>query len=252
MAEIVTLPLHTLIRHAISGIVTILLFVIFPIAVMRPESLKDIFAIGGVIGLGILSIVLGFLWDAMKLYRFTIGYSKQRKAFVHKIANALSVPDKEALAYLAKASQIEREEHGGDLFLLHSKWVMSQVCAFLFVLAFVLWASTATWQAIAHTGEHIFILYLSSAVFLIFGLRLYTMAANEQQRIDIAWTVFCRDNAKTIRNEIEKPRRRKSTERNLLPASEHASGEGGKMEPPKAGLKISSEEDPEGRILVEI
>lgn len=199
-----TLPLPSIIRHAISGAVTIILFLLFPITIMKPDILGDILNFGGVLGFSALSIVIGFLWDAMKLYRFSFKYSQIKSRFVKEIAIALSVPEHESLAYLAKASQLERQHHGGDIFLLHSKWIMTKICALLFVVAGVLWSSVATYQCARNVDDHSVSLYLSSFIFLTIGIRLYAMAAQEQRRIDRAWIVFCRDNAEAIKGDHSK------------------------------------------------
>ena len=64
-----TFPITTILRNGITGAIFVLVMVVFPLFVFSFDKAKDFVNASSVAGLAMISIISGFLLDAMKVYR---------------------------------------------------------------------------------------------------------------------------------------------------------------------------------------
>ena len=184
-----------LIRYGLTGIVAIGAFLLIPMSVLNPDSLRLLGSVGGVTGTVVAGIVLGFLIDALKLYQFSPGYRLARREFAAGIAKALEVPQMpqaDAMVYFSRAVHLERAKAGGAIFFDHARWAMMIMSSVLLAAASITWVSVALWYSATH--RHHPALYLAALALGVLAFRLDRTARQQRRRVNMEYLAFCREN----------------------------------------------------------
>ena len=74
MKSLDSLPLPTLLRYGLTGVVSVLLFTVVPWVLYKPSAAMDLATPGSMAALTTLGFILGFVLDALKPYQWSPGY----------------------------------------------------------------------------------------------------------------------------------------------------------------------------------
>ena len=192
MNSLEALSLSTYVRFGLTGLVTLMLFAVVPTLIYVPQAFAAFNNVGGVVGITILSLALGFIVDGLKLYQFKVGYKARRTAFMGDIAVALDVERRLAPVYFVKLAQLERQRGLGYADLLHAKWVMLQVCSRLFIGACLLGGAAALLEWRFGSASRAIALATVALTSGLIGWRLVITAKQEQALVEKTYVEFCR------------------------------------------------------------
>lgn len=187
-----------LIRYGLTGLVAEILFLIVPLGILRPEYLTEMTKLAGLSGFLIFGIVLGFILDALKMYQFFPGYKRDRSLLLKEISKALDVAEEDAVTYVSKVMQIDREKAGGSIFFAHARWVMMNISCVLLILAAAIWGLIAILLLIFESNPSGTALIIAAIIMAVIAWRLFYTAKQEQEKTDKAYVMFCRENKTMI------------------------------------------------------
>jgi hypothetical protein len=185
------LPLSTFVRFGLTGIISVVLYLIVPLAVFNPNALKSLTDIDGVIGIVVGGFTFGFIIDGMKLYQLSPRYSRRKTEFMRRIAEALNVKIEAASVYFVKAAQLEREYGMGQIDFVHSRWVMFDACSKLFFFASFIWGGIGIVVHRYGFPQEAVSLGIISGTCLIISLRWFATSKQEQSRSESLYVDFC-------------------------------------------------------------
>jgi hypothetical protein len=192
MRTLENLPLSTLLRFGLAGLVSIVLYVILPLGILRPDALLTLANTGGAIALLVGAVCAGFVLDSLKIYQFSLGYQRRKVRFMQQIAEALGVEESAAPFLFVKAAELERKFGLGYVDFMHSRYVMIDAFSKLFLVAAFLWGGVALIESsLGYPGAAI-AFAISAGVCLLFGLRLVMTSRQEQRRAEHLYVDFCR------------------------------------------------------------
>jgi hypothetical protein len=144
----ITLP--AFLWYVLPGVNAIFFLLVLPTVTLDFEFLSKSMSWTSVLGYLTAALVIGFLMDSMKLYKFTWGYSRAKRAFYLQLASAARgnlapVPDTTANERLGKSIfRLVRFSMGkeGTIFPLweHSRWVMANHSSKLAYASSAMWA----------------------------------------------------------------------------------------------------------------
>lgn len=192
----------TIVRYAVPGCVGILFLFIVPCSFLNAEILRELNTGSGLIYMGVATLVLGYLLDIFKVYKFTFGYERGSKEIDKEIAQILNTDVDYSKVYLARAANHE-EKNEGNICILHAKWVMAQKCTFIFYLTFLIWVLFF----VLSINEIIEINYMIclgiSFICLFLGVRLNRMCVYEQKRIRKSYIDYIKRNKSIFVSEFD-------------------------------------------------
>lgn len=191
------ITLTMVVRYILPGTMTLMLFVFLPGIVFSVDFIERVLNISGVILALVLGVLLGYLLDLLKISRLTFGYKKVRAELINSISDAFNIEKGESLALLSKAANMEEKEEG-DIFVIHTKWVMSTKCVFVFYLSFIVWVILFVLSLIGLIGGNFVICLCISLISLIIGIRLNYAAILEQKRLTRSYIHYIKSNADVL------------------------------------------------------
>ncbi|MDM8543433.1 hypothetical protein QUF90_20355 [Desulfococcaceae bacterium HSG9] len=184
------------IRYGLTGLNTIIILFIVPIAVLRPDIIKEIIKVTGMFGIALLSFGIGFLLDTLKLYQFSPGYKKRKGQFLSEFASTLEIESKDASSFFSMTTKISRDHHNHEIENRQSRWIMADHTSKVILASIIAWVilllivKTSTIRIIVSVGIIVFY------VFLFF--RLHTVASQERAKSNQNYINFAKHNTKMI------------------------------------------------------
>lgn len=193
----IPITLTMIVRYILPGAITLMLFVFLPGMVFTVDFFDKVLNISAVILFLVLSIIFGYLLDLLKISRITFGYKKGRSEMIETISNEFKVNKSESLSLLSKAANMEEKEEG-DIFVVHTKWVMATKCVFIFYLSFLVWLGLTVLTVVGYLNGSYIICLAISLLSLIIGARLNYAATLEQKRLTRSYIHYIKSNAEVL------------------------------------------------------
>ncbi len=122
MKALDSLPLPSLVRYGLTGMVAALLIFVLPYALIEPSVITKIATGGGVASLIFGGIVVGFVLDAIKVYQFSPNYKDTKQQFFNNVAKIFGVPIGKAGRLSSRAFYLEQTNNGGHILLFCFSW----------------------------------------------------------------------------------------------------------------------------------
>ena len=191
MKTLEQLPFSMFVRYGLTGLITLVVFGVVPCAVFRPAVLASLTSVGGVLSLLVIGLASGLVFDALKPYQFGRGYRRQKAQFMRRISDALEVDPRLAPIHFVRAAQLERAHGLGHIDLMHSRWVMIDSCARIFMTGSCVWGIVGLIALFRGRGSQGWPLLATSFVCLGLSLRLLNTALQERIRVADLYVHFC-------------------------------------------------------------
>jgi hypothetical protein len=136
------ISLPTFIWYVLPGINAIFFLVVLPITILDFELLANSFSWITVVGWLMGGLIIGFLMDSMKIYKFTYGYRKLKDRFFKDLAKAVggNEGDRNVGRNIFVVMRLMMDEEKNLFpFWEHSRWVMINHTSKTAFLAVILW-----------------------------------------------------------------------------------------------------------------
>ncbi|KWT78292.1 hypothetical protein ASN18_2897 [Candidatus Magnetominusculus xianensis] len=172
--------------YVLPGINALCLLVIFPILIINTMFIFNNMSLVSVIGWILSGLIIGFLMDSMKLYRYTYKYNETSDDF---FCNLSLIIDGKADKVIGRKifgllGFILRDEDKHFPLFEHSRWVMINHSSKVAWLSCFIWCSVGILSFLTSEFDHLYtnslmkVLYakllicLLSALYLLIGFRL--------------------------------------------------------------------------------
>ncbi len=188
-----------------------LLLIYFPILVFNPVAIKISIEAMGSVGLILLCIILGFLLDGLRLYRYKYNYECIKQDFFKKMQNIVG---KELDPYLIQNNIIElmRKKKISAINVHHSIWIMHghfsilcfiQAIFWLFVIVYI---QDAKQESYSIFGSYTFTKYstitfctFAILTFVLIGYRFMCISNEDQTTTNNMFLDFGRQHTKELK-----------------------------------------------------
>lgn len=204
------ISISLLIWYLVPGL-GLIFFIVFPILVLSPTIAKLFVITAGPFGLLILGIILGFLLDGLRLYRFRPGYSKIRKGFFRDLQTIIA-PSLNPYFIQSCISDVAKTKNVTGLSLHHAIWIMLGDFTILSFLETIFWAlvvlylyffAPCTFLLFDNGMPKNIAIIISSlflVVFLLVGFRFLSISKEDQNNTNRMFTDFSNQHRDEIRS----------------------------------------------------
>ena len=189
-----SLPLPTLVRYGLTGMVAVILFIVLPYVFLEPDIAIKFATPGGISVLVVGGIIVGFLLDALKVYQLSPGYKKTKQQFFNDIASVVNVQSDEAMAFSSRAVQLEKQNEGGNIFFQHSRWVMITTSGTLFSVGGICGCLSVYNFLSSKLIRNCFAVSVAGFISLVIGARLFQTAKQVRKMVNQDYLFFCKEN----------------------------------------------------------
>jgi hypothetical protein len=184
------LPLPTLLRYGLTGVMALVVFVVLPFGLYSPSTALQFATPGAVAMLSAAGFVLGFVLDGLKLYQYSPGYEASKKDYYNKVRLLVGGSADEARCICSRAVGLEKELNCGDLFFQHSRWVMVTVFGTLFAAAGIGYIFVALCLAANEYWTLAARFLVSGAIFGLSCVRMFQTAKQIRFSVNIGYLHF--------------------------------------------------------------
>lgn len=191
-----------------------LLLVFFPILVLNIDAAGILYSKVGSWGALILAVVLGFLIEGLRLYRFRFGYQATRKYFYPALKSLLN-EESDPYFLIDRTKDFARSKGMISFELKHSIWIMLGQITILFLIECIFWIVyfVYVWTWNISSTYSFFTIEISRSLFMtsIFGLiilfalitsRFHYVSIKEQVKFNEMILSFARINAQKIKETL--------------------------------------------------
>jgi hypothetical protein len=189
MKDLDKLSISQVVWYLLPGLAC-LFFLSIPTAFFNIDLFVKILNSIGAVGIIIVSIVLGFIMDGLRLYRYRPRYKKIKKDFQKQITSVLG-PEKDSYYIFWKVSKYASKNGYEQIPFLHAFWIFLAQITFLCWLDLIFWLGYSIYLFITKTGINILgyvvayptnlILCIGiTIIFLIVGLILLSSSIEDQ------------------------------------------------------------------------
>lgn len=195
----------------------ILFIFLFPFLLLVPEKTFSIITeISGIMWIGI-GIILGFIMEGLRLYRFRPRYKKIRKEFFAKLQVPFQNKKEDINPYyiLDIIYDLATEKHYDTIRLYHSIWIMLGQLSISFLLAgvayfpavvFAYFKITAKYYLVGQTvSANLYVVTWSMLCVLaiILGIRIMYVSLEEQRKVNDMYIDFMNSNKTELLKRIK-------------------------------------------------
>jgi hypothetical protein len=206
-----------LVWYVLPGLNLLTVCVAIPVLVLNLHRAAAVFSVSDLVGAAVLAIVIGFIMDAVKLYRVSPGYQAQKRAFHARLGIALGVKQEDVAKVfdIIRADVRAQDPSSRTVELDHSRWVMINHTSKTFFLGAAVWlaivvthafsSSSVTFIGLLKTGTLSWQLGIDSALLVLnvaIGLRMQRIAYQEADTSDMNYLIYVRKNAARLKADV--------------------------------------------------
>jgi len=206
------ISINYVIWYTLPGAVLIF-FILLPIGIVIPDMVFSFISGVGVFGLLLISVILGFMLDGLKLFRFRPNYQKIRKTFYKELQEVLGT--KQDPYYLMDYMYtLMKETRYESVRFYVAVWVMlGQMSVSIIITAITLWGFFILSVYLGHSypvllgegvSEFTYYVFCASAfaVSTLAGCRIMAVSLTEQKKSNQMYLDFAKSNKLQIQNAI--------------------------------------------------
>ena len=213
MEVIEKVTINHFIWYLLPGLVCLLL-ILFPLAVINITVAIKFYELLGIFGIILLGIVLGFIVEGLRLYRFRPNYGSIKNEFITNIQQIL---DSDLNSYYL-LSRVKDHASNKKITIFehkHSIWIMLGQLTILFFLEFVFWSIylvyISCWNAqdtyqIFSTNlpeyQTLIVLIFFIVLFAFCAIRFYLISIEEQDTTNKMLVSFTKENVVSIKASL--------------------------------------------------
>lgn len=206
-------PISQFIWYLVPGL-SLALYILFPTAAFAPQKIIKFFDAVGSFGIIMLAIILGFLADGLRLYRFRPKYRKIKRLFFAELRGKVDL-DSDPYSILAAVNDLALESGFTNLGFRHSIWIMLGHLTFINACEAVFWAGYVVYvyggdgkiyHMFGMDFERCVALTISSALFLLFALitvRVGYICREEQGVTNAMYLSFMGNNKSRLEKKLK-------------------------------------------------
>jgi len=206
-----------LVWYVLPGLNLLTFCIAIPAVVLNLHRAAAVFSVDDLIGAAIMALVVGFIMDSVKLYRFSPRYGLQKQEFEARLGHALEIDkaDVRNIFEIIRSDVRAQDPSSSTVELDHSRWVMINHTSKTFFLAAAVWAgilivhvvspAPVTYFGLLTTMSLVWKLPLDLAfaiVSIVIGLRMQSVAYQAANTSDMNYLIYVRKNADRLKREI--------------------------------------------------
>jgi len=184
-------------------------FVLFPFVIIDPHLAKLLLQNIGSVGVVLLSIVMGFSLDGLRLYRFRTNYGNIKSNFFEELKNIIGI-DLDPYFIQSHISEIARAKEVTGIGIHHAIWIMHGHLAVLSLLESIFWLVASVYfyiwgkpicPLLVFPVTKIVCLWTYATFFLFFGLvgyRFQAISIEDQQTTNRMFLNFAKQHKSEI------------------------------------------------------
>lgn len=204
MKALESLPLPSLIRYGLTGMVAALLVFVSPYVLIEPSNMTKIASAEGVASLIFGGIVTGFILDAIKVYQFSPNYEDTKQKFFSNVAKIFDVPIDKARRLSSRAVYLEQSNNGGHILFQHSRWVMITTSSAIFIFSATIYTFFAIMFYFQDKADTPARLAIAALVSFVIGLRLMRTAREVRENVNNDYLFFIESNKEELLSDLQK------------------------------------------------
>lgn len=205
--------------YVLPGLNSLAICIVVPVAALNLRGAEGILSIENFLPAAISSVIIGFVMDSVKLYRWSPNYRAQKKKFHDRLGSALGIDggDVPKVFDVVRADiRAHKEDPGaGSIELDHSRWVMINHTSKTFFLGAAVWIGIA----LVHVGTERSVRYFGlfstlslewqlafdgglALLYFLIGWRMQHFAYDAADTSDMNYLIYVRRNADRLKGEI--------------------------------------------------
>jgi hypothetical protein len=205
--------------YVLPGLNLLTVCIVVPVVALNLPGAVGIFSIEDLLAAAILSVIIGFVMDSAKLYRWSPNYGAQKKKFHDRLGSALGIDGKDVpkIFDVVRADvRAHKDDPGaGSIELDHSRWVMINHTSKTFFLGAAVWIGIG----LVHIGSDRWVRYFGlfstrslewqlafdaglALLYFLIGWRMQRFAYDAADTSDMNYLIYVRRNADRLKEEI--------------------------------------------------
>ena len=206
-----------LVWYVLPGLNLLTFGIAIPAIVLNLHGAAAVFSVDDLIAAAIMALVVGFIMDSVKLYRFSPGYGLQKQEFEARLGQALEI-NRTAVRNIFEIIRSDvraQDPSASTIELDHSRWVMINHTSKTFFLAAGVWAGILMVHLVSPAPVTYFGLLTTMAlawklpldlafaiVSIVIGWRMQSVAYQAANTSDMNYLIYVRKNSDRLKREI--------------------------------------------------
>ncbi len=170
----------------------LIFFILFPFLILNPHLTKYIFTNLGPIGVILLSIILGFALDGLRLYRLRPGYNNIKQSFFNSLIKVLDVNGLDPYFVQSHVTDVAKQKKVTGIGIHHAIWIMHGHLAMISLLECILWVLVSAYFLHYGSGAYPILIITQSkcvaigtyiffvVLFLLISIRFHLISTEDQ------------------------------------------------------------------------